>query len=85
MEEAVQLVAEHFTNKLARLLLLDADVFEPEVLPIADYGLDSMIGAELRNWIFKEYAFDIPFQQLNGPGLTIVKFAGLVCAAQGLK
>ncbi|KAL2802399.1 KR domain-containing protein [Aspergillus granulosus] len=85
LEEAVKLVSEHFTTKLSRLLLLEADVFEPEVIPISDYGLDSMIGAELRNWIFKEYALDIPFQQLNGPGLTIAKFAGLVCAAQGLQ
>ena len=85
LQEAINLVAEHFTTKLARLLLLEPDVFEPEVRPIADYGLDSMIGAELRNWIFKEYALDIPFQQLNGPGLTIVKFAELVCASQSLK
>jgi NADP-dependent 3-hydroxy acid dehydrogenase YdfG len=85
IHEAVSLVSEHFTQKLSRLLLLDLDVFEPEVLPIADYGLDSMIGAELRNWIFKEYALDIPFQQLLGPGLTIAKFAGVVCANQGIK
>jgi hypothetical protein len=43
------------------------------------------IDSELRNWIFKEYALDIPFQQLNGPGLTIAKFAGLIRASQGLK
>lgn len=67
LQEAVNLVSEHFTTKLSRLLLLDPDVFEPEVLPIADYGLDSKIGAELCNWIFSEYVFDIPFQQLNGP------------------
>jgi len=84
-QEAVTLVSEHFTQKLSRLLLLDLDIFEPEVLPIAEYGLDSMIGAELRNWIFKEYALDIPFQQLLGPGLTIAKFAGVVCANQGIK
>lgn len=43
-----------------------------------------MIGAELRNWIFKELALDIPFQQLLGPGLTITKFATQVCANQGV-
>ncbi|ORY03478.1 hypothetical protein BCR34DRAFT_492333 [Clohesyomyces aquaticus] len=83
VQDAIALVSDHFTTKLSRLLLVDIDVFEPEVLPIADYGLDSMIGAELRNWIFKEYAFDIPFQKLNGP-LTIAKFAELVVANQGL-
>jgi hypothetical protein len=85
LQEAIDTVIEHFTNKLSRLLLLELDVFEPEVIPIADYGLDSMIGAELRNWIFKEYALDIPFQQLLGPSLTIAKFAAVVCANQGLE
>lgn len=82
--EAVDLVTKHFTNKLSRLLLLDMDVFENPSTPVAEYGLDSMIGAELRNWIFKEYAFDVPFQQLLGPTLTIKKFAIRVCANQGI-
>ncbi len=82
--EAVELVSEHFTNKLARLLLVELDRFGDPSVPIASYGLDSMIGAELRNWIFKEYALDIPFQQLLGPTLTISKFATLVCANQGV-
>lgn len=82
--EAVDLVTEHFTNKLSRLLLLDVDSFNDPTVTIAQYGLDSMIGAELRNWIFKEYAFDVPFQQLLGPTLTIQKFAIQVCANQGI-
>ncbi|KAI4268067.1 MAG: hypothetical protein LQ337_008059 [Flavoplaca oasis] len=81
--EAVQYVSEYFIEKLARLLLVDLDEFEPDVKPIAEYGLDSMIGAELRNWIFKEFGLDIPFQQLLGPALTITKFAIQVCANQG--
>lgn len=80
--EAVDLVTEHFTNKLSRLLLIDLTNFGDPAAPIASYGLDSMIGAELRNWIFREYALDIPFQQLLGPTLTIEKFATQVCANQ---
>ncbi|RDW80312.1 lovastatin diketide synthase LovF [Coleophoma cylindrospora] len=80
LQAGVGLISEHFTTKLGRLLMLEPDVFEPEVLPIVDYGLDSMIGAELRNWIFKEYGLDIPFQQLLGPTMTIVRFAAVVCA-----
>lgn len=82
--EAIAAVTEHFIGKLARMLLLSADDFEPDVKSIADYGIDSMIGAELRNWIFKEYGMDIPFQQLLGPTLTITKFAKQVCSAQGV-
>ncbi|KAK4240609.1 reducing polyketide synthase DEP5 [Achaetomium macrosporum] len=82
--DAVAAVTEHFVGKLARMLLLDAGEFEPDVKSIASYGIDSMIGAELRNWIFKEYKVDVPFQQLLGETLTITKFAGQVCAAHGV-
>lgn len=83
--EGVAAVTEHFVGKLARMLMLDAGDFEPDVKSIASYGIDSMIGAELRNWIFKEYKLDVPFQQLLGESLTITKFAVQVCAAHGLE
>ncbi|KAI2617417.1 putative polyketide synthase [Hypoxylon sp. NC1633] len=82
--EAIGAVVEHFIEKLARMLLLSPEEFEADVKSIADYGIDSMIGAELRNWIFKEYRMDVPFQQLLGPTLTIGKFAVQVCTANGI-
>ncbi|KAM0813112.1 putative KR domain-containing protein [Seiridium cardinale] len=82
--EAVDAVTEHFVEKLARMLLLDDDAFEPGVKSIASYGIDSMIGAELRKWIYKEYKIDVPFTQLLGPMLTITKFAAQVCETQGV-
>nr|UPN67568.1 hypothetical protein [Pestalotiopsis sp.] len=82
--DAVAAVTGHFVEKLARMLLLDDDAFEPDVKSIASYGIDSMIGAELRKWIYKEYKMDVPFQQLLGPTLTITKFATQVCASQGV-
>ena len=82
--EAIQLAGDYFVEKLSRLLGLDSGDFEPDVKTIASYGLDSMIGAELRNWIFKELGLDVPFQQLLGDSLTISKFATQVCANQGL-
>ena len=81
---AVKVISDHFVEKLSRMLLVDLEEFEPETKSVGSYGLDSMIGAELRNWIFKEYAIDIPFQQLLAPGLTITKFAQQVCAKQGI-
>lgn len=83
-EEAMQAASAHFIEKLSRLLMVPLEDFEPDVKAIADYGLDSMIGAELRNWIFKEFALDMPFQQLLGPSLTITKFAAQICANQGI-
>ena len=84
-DEAVELVVAHFGEKLARLLLLDPSLIQPEATAIADYGVDSMIGAELRNWIFKNYSLDIPFQQLLSSSMTITKFAKVVCENLGMK
>ncbi|RYP20500.1 hypothetical protein DL765_002745 [Monosporascus sp. GIB2] len=83
-EEALQLARDHVVGKLARMLLLDLEVFEGDSGSIASYGIDSMIGAELRNWLFKEFAMDVPFQQLLGPALTPLKLAQQVCAKHGL-
>ncbi|KAI0442997.1 KR domain-containing protein [Xylaria telfairii] len=77
--DAVSIAAQHFVEKLARMLLLPKDEVDANSGSIASYGIDSMIGAELRNWIFKEYRFDIPFQQLLAPTLTINKFCKQVC------
>ncbi|KAM0075857.1 Reducing polyketide synthase dep5 [Fusarium odoratissimum] len=84
--QAASLVRDHFIAKLARVLLLDVEEFSDESSgrSIASYGIDSMIGAELRNWIFKELGLDIAFQQLLSPSLTITKFAELICVSQGI-
>lgn len=82
--DAVVMITEHFIGKLARMLLLAEDDVDAEHGSIASYGIDSMIGAELRNWIFKEYRMDIPFQQLLAPTLTITKFAKQVCETVGI-
>jgi hypothetical protein len=82
--EAIQMARDHIVNKLSRMLLLDLDVFEGDGRSIANYGIDSMIGAELRNWIFKEFAMDIPFQQLLGPTLTTIELGHRVCIKHGI-
>ena len=69
-----------FIAKLARMLMLHIDEFEEDNRSVARYGVASMIGAELRNWIFKELGLDISFGQLLDPSLTITKFAEHVCA-----
>ncbi|KAL4982559.1 hypothetical protein BDW68DRAFT_170643 [Aspergillus falconensis] len=81
--EAVDAVRQHFLAKLAHMLMSNPEDFE-EGRSVASYGIDSMIGAELRNWIFKELGLDVSFQQLLSPALTISKFAEQVCARYGM-
>lgn len=78
-EDALETARDHVVGKLSRMLLLDTDVFDSEG-SIASYGIDSMIGAELRNWLFNEFTLDIPFQQLLAPTLTPRKLASHTCA-----
>ena len=51
---SVDIASGHIIDKLGRMLMLDAEQFDLDFKSIADYGLDSMIGAEFRNWVFKE-------------------------------
>ena len=82
--QAMDTVAEAMIGKLSRMLLIEVEQIERDGRSVASYGVDSMVGAELRNWIFKEMEMDIPYQQLLGASLTINRFAEQVCATQGI-
>lgn len=82
-QAAVAVVVDALAQRLARLLMIDLAGIEAEVGSVASYGLDSMIGTELRNWLFREFAVDVPFQQLLGAKLTVAKLAANLCAEHG--
>lgn len=84
LSEANGVVASHVAGKLSRMLMLDIDEFEDTSRSVTSFGIDGMIGAELRSWIFKKLSLDIPFQQLLAPGLTLLSPGELVCQAQGI-
>lgn len=57
-------------ERLARLLFVspaDIDISRD----MASYGIDSMISAELRNWLFKTFGLDISFIELVRKGMTV--------------
>lgn len=55
--------------------MIDEDSIRPETNTVASYGLDSMIGSDFRNWMFREFKVDVSFQQLLSGRLTIVDLA----------
>lgn len=69
-DAVVQVIAQHIIQKCSSILMISVDDFELDGRSIASYGLDSMIGAELRNWLFKEFELDIGFQSLLMPSQT---------------
>ena len=63
--------------KLARLLYLsreDIDIKQP----IRTYGIDSMVAAELRNWVFGTFGVDVTLLKLLAPSMTTEKLAEVV-------
>lgn len=76
---AVAAVQKHLAARLARLLMLDETKMSMTHRSMASHGLDSMIGTELRNWLFKEFGVDMPFQQLLSSSLTISELAAFLC------
>ena len=78
-DEAVDATTAYLIQRLSRLLMIDASEFQVDAASIGSYGLDSMIGAEFRNWVFREFKMDVPFQRLLAADLTISKFATDLC------
>ncbi|OJD31005.1 lovastatin nonaketide synthase [Diplodia corticola] len=83
-DDAVAAVALHIMERCSGILLRGVDEFDVAGPSIASYGLDSMIGAELRNWLFREFGLDVPFQDLLAPTLSFKELAIKVAAKLGL-
>lgn len=74
--DTIVTIATCICQRLARLLSFDVnDIVYEDGRSVASYGLDSMIGTEFRNWLFKEFGSDTPYQRLLAPDLTIMELA----------
>lgn len=83
-EAIMAVIAKHIAKRMSSILMIPVDDFELDGPSLASYGLDSMIGAEMRTWIFKEFGLDYPFQKLLAPTLTFKVLAGVVAEKMGL-
>ncbi|KAH9894722.1 ketoacyl-synt-domain-containing protein [Xylariomycetidae sp. FL2044] len=79
-EATLLAIARHIANRVSSILMIPLEEFEMDGRSIASYGLDSMIGAEMRTWLMREFSLDFPFQKLLDPKLT---FTGLAAVAEG--
>ena len=67
-------------KKIAQLLYMpkeDIDITRP----LSEYGIDSMIAAELRNWIFGTFATDVSIFSMLGQGMSIERLVLKISAA----
>ena len=83
-DEILTVIAQFIAQRVSRILLIAAEDFDLDGPSVASYGLDSMIGAEMRNWLFKEFGLEVTFQDLLSPSLTFKGLAEMVAVHQGV-
>ncbi|KAI0103769.1 hypothetical protein GGR51DRAFT_549742 [Nemania sp. FL0031] len=65
---------EATVEKFAKTFMIPSDDVDPSK-PLVAYGMDSMIGTALRNWVFSTFGVDIPASDFMGPVLTAQSLA----------
>ena len=64
-------------RKVAKLLYTSEGEIDVTA-PIKNYGIDSMIAAELRNWLFAAFKLEVSLLTLLGPTTSIESIGGLI-------
>ncbi|RYP51218.1 hypothetical protein DL768_003424 [Monosporascus sp. mg162] len=75
-EERASIVVESLAKKLARALSIQPEDVDADK-PLHVFGVDSLVAVELRNWIGKEFAADVPVFEIMG-GRTVAAVGELV-------
>lgn len=70
-EHILQIISTQVVKRLSSILAISIEEMALEGTSVASFGLDSMIGAEFRNWLFKEFGFEVSFPVLLAPDLSI--------------
>lgn len=83
-DAAVDAIAAYIAQRMSGILMIPADDFELDGPSLGSYGLDSMVGAEMRSWLFKEFGLDYPFQKLLARTLTFRALAVVVAEKMGV-
>lgn len=68
-DEGLPVLLIAIKSQLSKLLLMHVEDMN-DAQAIGEYGLDSMTGAEFRNWVFGELGVKIGVLELLEPGLT---------------
>ncbi|KAI1264396.1 hypothetical protein F5Y18DRAFT_390351 [Xylariaceae sp. FL1019] len=67
-------VLERIVGKISRLLYIPADEVDTQ-RAISQYGIDSMVAAELRNWLLTAFGRDVSMLKLLSATMTVRKLA----------
>lgn len=81
LEEALRLVTNATTSRITDILFTSAEGIE-DGKSVSGYDVDSLIAAELRNWLVSTYKCEISFLTLLDAETKIVDLAGMVLDAR---
>ena len=68
---------QRILKKLAQLLYISTDDIDI-ARPISKYGIDSMVAAELRNWLFANFAKDVPLAHMLDADTSVERLEQMV-------
>lgn len=81
--ERIQIVIIALAAKLARVMSISPDGVEPSK-SLSNYGVDSLMAVELRNWIRRDFKANVAVFDIMG-GLSIAAIGDLVVAKSTIK
>lgn len=83
LSESGKIIADALKEKLCRVLGLNIEHVELEH-SLVSYGVDSLVGLEIKNWLGKELDVDIEVFEILG-GATILDIGGMAAAKSTLR
>ena len=63
LEEATQKACETLISKTSSLLMIPVEDIDPSK-SISEYGMDSLVAVEMRNWLLREFEVTLPIIEL---------------------
>lgn len=63
-------VAALVGRRFGNLILIPAEKLDVK-LPLSTYGMDSMLAAEFRSWVYRVFKADVPFLDLLSPTMSL--------------
>jgi emericellamide synthase (highly reducing iterative type I polyketide synthase) len=76
LESAIEIICTAVLKQLGKLIATPAETLNLE-LSLDHYGVDSLIGVEMRNWLIAYLRTDLPLMTIRSTG-SIKELAGLV-------
>ncbi|KAH8433408.1 acyl carrier protein [Aspergillus melleus] len=80
---AIDALRTAVSRKISSLVLLAEGVLLGPDQPLSGFGLDSMLAAELRTFVFRAWNVDVPFVVLLKKNMTVNGLVGLIAEELG--